>query len=79
MADTPEVPEAPEPPSKPSESRTGDGAVPLVIALLIVLITPLLIFSLWAWVAQGWVYSSGASRRYIQKLKERVALQNLGG
>jgi hypothetical protein len=71
MADTSEVPEAPEPPSKPSEKPRRQWRRPLATALLIVLLTPLVIFSLWAWVAQGWVYSSGDRAGYIQKLSKK--------
>ena len=74
MADTseaPEAPKAPEPPLKPSEKPGWRWRRPLVIAVLMILIIPLLIFSLWAWVAMGWVYSTGDRAGYIQKLSKK--------
>lgn len=71
MADTSETSEAPEPPPKPAEKPQRQWLRRVEIALLIVLLTPLVIFSLWAWVALGWVYSTGDRAGYIQKLSKK--------
>ena len=74
MADTSEASEAPEalePPPKHAEKPQRRWLRRLEIALLLLLLTPLVIFSLWAWVALGWVYSTGDRAGYIQKLSKK--------
>jgi hypothetical protein len=43
----------------------------VVILLLVIIAIPVLIFSLWAWVALGYTYSSGDRTGYIQKLSKK--------
>ena len=73
MADTPEVPESPpaetEPPRAPAPRRRWRRRV--LIVLLIIVASPVLVFSLWAWVALGWTYSTGERAGYIQKLSKK--------
>jgi len=64
--DTPEVSETPRAPHPPSKWRRKV----LVLFLTIVLI-PIVIFSLWAWVTLGYVYSSGDRAGYVQKLSKK--------
>jgi hypothetical protein len=74
MADTPEEPqesESPEPPPTPPKKAGRGWRRALVIALLTIVVIPVLIFSLWAWVALGWVYSTGDRAGYIQKLSKK--------
>lgn len=72
MSDSAETPEAPPPtaPAAPEKSRFHWRRT-LVISLLTIVIVPVLIFSLWAWVALGWVYSTGDRAGYIQKLSKK--------
>ena len=74
MADTPEETEAPEAPAAtppPPEKPRFRWRRTLVITLLAIVVLPVLIFSLWAWVALGWAYSAGERAGYIQKLSKK--------
>jgi len=69
MADTPENAEAPAPPPvavKKKKPRRKWLLLPLSIILL-----PILIVALWAWVTLGYVYASGDRAGYIQKLSKK--------
>jgi hypothetical protein len=71
MADIPETaatrPPAtePQPPVK-KKSRRKWLLLPLGIVLL-----PVLVFALWAWVTLGYVYSTGNRSGYVQKLSKK--------
>jgi hypothetical protein len=67
MADTPEV--ADTAPASPPLKKTYRKAV-LILVLLIILI-PVVIFSLWTWVTLGYVYSTGERAGYVQKLSKK--------
>ena len=75
MDDTPEVPDtpatapatpaaAPPPPRKKWRRKVW-------MLLLAILVLPIVIFSLWAWVTLGWVYSTGDRAGYVQKLSKK--------
>jgi hypothetical protein len=71
MADAPEVtdtspPPPPLPPHPPSKWRRK-----VLILLLLILAVPVVIFSLWAWVTLGYVYSTGERAGYVQKLSKK--------
>ncbi|HWL39329.1 MAG TPA: hypothetical protein VNO75_03750 [Gemmatimonadaceae bacterium] len=76
MADTPDESEAPAPeapaaeappaPPPPRKSRRKWLLLPLGIVLL-----PILIFALWAWVTLGYVYATGERAGYVQKLSKK--------
>lgn len=72
MAETPEptqtpVPEAVKtPPPETKKSRRKWLLLPLGIVLL-----PVLVFALWAWVTLGYVYSTGNRSGYVQKLSKK--------
>jgi hypothetical protein len=71
MADTPDESEAPKaappaPPAPPKKSRRKWLLLPLGLVLL-----PILIFALWAWVTLGYVYASGERAGYVQKLSKK--------
>src|SRR4051812_18003104 len=73
MADTPDTQETPPtvakaPPAPTTRRRWRRG---VLIVLLTILLVPLLVFSLWAWAALGWVYSTGERAGYIQKLSKK--------
>jgi hypothetical protein len=67
MADTPEVADSPPAPSPPR--KTYRKAV--LILLLMIVLVPLVIFSLWTWVTLGYVYSTGDRAGYVQKLSKK--------
>ena len=73
MPDTPDTPETPatvtEAPPAPTPRRRWRRGV--LIVLLTIFLVPVLVFSLWAWVALGWVYSTGERAGYIQKLSKK--------
>ena len=78
MADTPEESPKAEISDKPEAS--GTASTPrspskwrrkLVILLLTIVVIPIVIFSLWAWVTLGWVYSTGDRAGYVQKLSKK--------
>jgi hypothetical protein len=92
MADTPEVPEAvpetpPETPAAPAPQKRWRRRV--LILLVMIIAVPILIFSLWAWVALGYVYSTGDRAGYVQKISKKgwicktwegeIAMANLPG
>jgi hypothetical protein len=66
MADTPEVADTPA--SSPPK-KTYRKAV--LILLLMIVLVPLVIFSLWSWVTLGYVYSTGERAGYVQKLSKK--------
>ena len=74
MADTPEETEAPQPeapaseapPAPPRKSRRKWLLLPLGLVLL-----PIVIFALWAWITLGYVYSTGDRAGYVQKLSKK--------
>ena len=78
MDDTPEVSDTSEVKDIPEAS----GAVPAtrppsrwrrkaVILLLTVVVVPIVVFALWAWVTLGYVYSTGDRAGYVQKLSKK--------
>jgi hypothetical protein len=77
MADTPENPAAPEPAPEaaaaappPVVTKKKSRRKWLLLPLSIILL-PILIFALWAWVTLGYVYASGERAGYIQKLSKK--------
>lgn len=69
--DTPPLPEQPvEPPPQaqpaPKKSRRKWLLLPLSLVLL-----PILIFALWAWVTLGYVYAEGDRAGFMQKLSKK--------
>ena len=78
MADTPESedtpplpeqpvePPPPVPPAQPKKSRRKWLLLPLSLVLL-----PILIFALWAWVTLGYVYAEGDRAGFMQKLSKK--------
>ena len=73
MDDTPEVPEtpatAPATPAAPPPRKKWRRKVWMLIAAIV--LVPVVIFSLWAWVTLGWVYSTGDRAGYVQKLSKK--------
>ena len=67
MADTTEV--ADTPPALSPLKRTYRK--PVLILLLMIILAPLVIFSLWSWVTLGYVYSTGERAGYVQKLSKK--------
>ena len=67
MADTTEV--ADNPPASSPPKRTYRK--PVLILLLMIILAPLVIFSLWSWVTLGYVYSTGERAGYVQKLSKK--------
>ena len=73
MADTPDVPDTPAPapatpPAPPARKKWRRKVWMLLFAILVL---PIVIFSLWAWVTLGWVYSTGDRAGYVQKLSKK--------
>jgi hypothetical protein len=72
MADTPENPEteagapvhAPPPAKRNWHKR-------LLAILLTILILPVIVFALWAWVALGYTYASGERAGFVQKISKK--------
>ena len=67
MADTPEVADIAPASSPPKRTYRK----PLLILLLMIILSPLVIFSLWSWVTLGYVYSTGERAGYVQKLSKK--------
>jgi hypothetical protein len=67
MADTTEVADTVPASSPPKRTYRK----PLLILLFMVMLVPLVIFSLWAWVTLGYVYSTGERAGYVQKLSKK--------
>ena len=67
MADTTEVADTPPASSPPK----GTYRKPVLILLLMIILAPLVIFSLWSWVTLGYVYSTGERAGYVQKLSKK--------
>jgi hypothetical protein len=70
MADTREVPNPPAPPPRETAAPTKWRRKVLFLLLAIVIL-PIVIFSLWAWVTLGYVYSTGERVGYVQKLSKK--------
>jgi hypothetical protein len=69
MAETPEVPDTPPtPPTPPPPKKWRRKVLILVLAIIVV---PIVVFSLWAWVTLGYVYSTGDRAGYVQKLSKK--------
>jgi hypothetical protein len=58
-----ETPPAPLPPPRRSHKI-------LTLAAILILV-PVVIFSLWTWVTLGWTYSAGDRAGYVQKLSKK--------
>ena len=67
MADTTEVTDTPPASSPPKRTYRK----PVLILLLMIILAPLVIFSLWSWVTLGYVYSTGERAGYVQKLSKK--------
>jgi hypothetical protein len=67
MADTPEVADTALASSPPKRTYRK----PVLILLLMIILVPLVIFSLWSWVTLGYVYSTGERAGYVQKLSKK--------
>jgi hypothetical protein len=70
MVDTPETTEtpAPAPPAPPAKKKSRRKWLLLPIGLVLL---PIVIFALWAWVTLGYVYSTGDRAGYVQKLSKK--------
>ncbi len=66
VSDAPEVSDTPPAPRQPSKWRRK-----VLILVLTILLIPIVVFSLWAWVTLGYVYSTGERAGYIQKLSRK--------
>lgn len=60
----PDTPPAPAPPSPRNTHKI------LTLAVIVILV-PVVIFSLWTWVTLGYVYSNGERGGYVQKLSKK--------
>lgn len=54
------------PPAQPVKHNRGIFTLTIIVVLI-----PIVIFSLWAWVALGYTYSSGERTGYVQKLSKK--------
>jgi len=76
MADTPETtPEIPHDAETVNASaapvRAHKTRNKLLIALLVLILTPVVIAALWMWIALGYTYASGERAGYIQKISKK--------
>jgi hypothetical protein len=72
MADTPETPHTTEPLNASAEpTRWSRARNKVLIALLILILAPVVIASLWVWIALGYTYASGERAGYIQKISKK--------
>lgn len=78
MDDTPEVTDTSEVKATTEASSTVPAARPprrwrrkAVILLLAIVVVPIVVFALWAWVTLGYVYSTGDRAGYVQKLSKK--------
>ena len=71
MADTPEVTDTSSPPTASPPHPPSKWRRKVLILLLLILAVPVVIFSLWAWVTLGYVYSTGERAGYVQKLSKK--------
>lgn len=75
MDDTPEVPDTPPapatPPAPPAPPPRKKWRRKVWLLLVAIIVLPIVIFSLWAWVTLGWVYSTGDRAGYVQKLSKK--------
>ena len=69
-SEAPKAPKAPKAPPAPPAPRKKSRRKWLLLPLGIVLL-PILIFALWAWVTLGYVYASGERAGYVQKLSKK--------
>ncbi len=67
MGDTPEVADTAHVSSPPKRTYRK----PVLILLLMIILVPLVISSLWSWVTLGYVYSTGERAGYVQKLSKK--------
>ena len=66
MADTPEISETPIASAPVKKKRPK-----VLIVLLILLLTPAVISSLWVWVTLGYTYALGERAGYVQKISKK--------
>jgi hypothetical protein len=72
MDDTPEVPDTPPPPvTQPAPPPRKKWRRKVWMLILAIVLVPIVIFSLWAWVTLGYVYSAGDRPGYVQKLSKK--------
>ena len=78
MDDTPEVTDTSEVKATTAATSTVPAARPpsrwrrkVVFLLLTIIVLPIVIFALWAWVTLGYVYSTGERVGYVQKLSKK--------
>jgi hypothetical protein len=73
MDDTPEVPDTPAtaPATQAAPPPRKKWRRKVWMLLLAIVVLPIVIFSLWAWVTLGWVYSTGDRAGYVQKLSKK--------
>lgn len=69
MADTPDSSDAPAAPVPPVPVKKKRNKV--LIALFIVVLTPVVIVALWIWVALGYTYAVGERAGYVQKISKK--------
>lgn len=60
-----------EPTTEPEVAARGRRTHGIFSLAVIVVLVPILIFTLWTWVALGYVYSSGLRGGYVQKLSKK--------
>ena len=70
MVDTPETTETPTPapPAPPTKKKSRRKWLLLPLGLVLL---PIVVFALWAWVTLGYVYSTGDRAGYVQKLSKK--------
>ena len=72
MADTPETPhDAETENASTAPVRARKTRNKLLIALLVLILVPVVIGSLWVWIALGYTYASGERAGYIQKISKK--------
>jgi hypothetical protein len=69
MADTPETPETSPAPTAPVAVKKKHRKV--LIVLIVLVLIPVVIISLWIWVALGYTYASGERAGYVQKISKK--------
>jgi hypothetical protein len=71
VSDTPEVHDTPKPSTAPAPRPASRWRRKGLILLLTIVVVPIVIFALWAWVTLGYVYSTGERAGYVQKLSKK--------
>jgi hypothetical protein len=74
MAETPETPETPETspaPAAPVPAKKKKKHRKVLIVLIVLVLIPVVIISLWIWVALGYTYASGERAGYVQKISKK--------